>query len=112
MSRERRHRIYFIREPGKATATPVVWRESSKTFLYHATIDGTTPVCGAPTVLDSDRSPYGVFDGFASAEEKNDARTRDTMTCKNCLDRVRCRVVSKDAPEVVETQPSCARLGS
>lgn len=105
MSRERL-RIFYIREPGKSTPTRVHWRVSSKTGLYHATADGQTPACGARTALDEDGHPYGVFQDFASKDETDNRMANDTMTCQNCVGVVLCRVVSKDAPEVVETPNS------
>ncbi len=96
-----RYRIYYIREVGSSVPIRVTWRQSSKTSLYHATADGRKPVCGAPTELDLDGSPYGLLSGFATQAENDDARSRDCMACSNCEQRVLCRVVTDDKPEVL-----------
>jgi len=70
--------VVFIRLDTRET---VVWAAKKDGYLWHATADGVHAVCNVQIIVDVDFDPSpGTVD-----------RSRDTMTCVRCQERVAIR---------------------
>lgn len=73
-------RIFYDRQGNQ-----VRWRMFAARGIYHATRDGTKPVCGSKIELDADPPKFTREDPSNSL-----------MTCKNCADIVLCKAMEME----------------